>query len=70
MSGIRPRTAGLYAGSPMQTAYTAWVNHGRKCAECLSAGRAEHSSCQTGKNLWAVYEAARDGTGLPAAPPD
>lgn len=70
MSGIRPRIAGLYAGSAVQTAYTAWVNHGRKCAECLSAGRAEHSPCQTGKNLWAVYEAARDGTGLSAAPPD
>ena len=55
-----------YAGSAAHQAYNAWVGHGRKCAACLSASRAEDSPCQDGKGAWAVYEAAREAAEPPA----
>ena len=54
-----------YAGSAAHEAYNAWVDHGRKCTPCLSAGRAENSPCQDGRDAWAEYEATREAAEPP-----
>jgi len=63
-------TAARYAGSAAQKAYHAWVDHGRRCRACLSAGRAASSRCKTGRDAWAVYVAARDGAEHPERLPN
>lgn len=40
-------------------AYAAWVDHGLKCDDCLTAGRADDSPCQTGQMLWDTYKTIR-----------
>lgn len=64
-----PVTVPIYAGSPIITAYDAWLDHGKKCPECTSAGTAAASRCQAGKNAWAVYVDARDEAEAAASPP-
>jgi hypothetical protein len=52
-----------YPGSPTQTTYDAWIDHGRKCSGCKTAGTAKATKCRTGKDTWQSYTDAREAAG-------